>query len=32
MGTLRRIMNQFPRPVTMVSAATEKDAETTLEA
>lgn len=32
LGTLRRIMNQFPRPVIMVSAATEKDAETTLEA
>ena len=32
LGTLRRIMNHFPRPVIMVSAATEKDAETTLEA
>jgi len=32
LGTLRCIMNQFPRPVIMVSAATEKDAETTLEA
>ena len=32
LGTPRCIMNQFPRPVIMVSAATEKDAETTLEA
>jgi two-component system chemotaxis response regulator CheB len=32
LGALRCIMNQFPRPVIMVSAATEKDAETTLEA
>jgi two-component system, chemotaxis family, protein-glutamate methylesterase/glutaminase len=32
LGTLRCIMHQFPRPVIMVSAATEKDAETTLEA
>jgi two-component system chemotaxis response regulator CheB len=28
-GTLRQIMNRFPRPVIMVSAVTEKDAETT---
>jgi len=32
MGTLRCIMNQFPRPVLMVSATTEKGAETTLSA
>jgi len=32
LGTLRCIMNQFPRPVIMVSAATEKDAQTTFEA
>ncbi|PYX70187.1 MAG: chemotaxis response regulator protein-glutamate methylesterase [Acidobacteria bacterium] len=32
LGTLRCIMHQFPRPVIMVSAVTEKDAETTLEA
>jgi chemotaxis response regulator CheB len=32
LGTLGCIMNQFPRPVIMVSPATEKDAETTLEA
>ena len=32
LGTLRRIMAQFPRPVIMVSALTEKDADTTLEA
>jgi len=32
LGTLRRIMEQFPRPVIMVSAATEKDAETTFSA
>lgn len=32
LGTLRCIMQQFPRPVIMVSAVTEKDAETTLEA
>jgi len=30
--TLRIIMNQFPRPVIMVSATTEKDAETTFNA
>ena len=30
--TLHRIMAQFPRPVIMVSAATEKDAETTFNA
>jgi two-component system chemotaxis response regulator CheB len=30
--TLRRIMNQFPRPVIMVSAVTEKDAENTFNA
>ena len=30
--TLRRIMTQFPRPVIMVSAVTEKDAETTFNA
>ena len=30
--TLRRIMNRFPRPVIMVSAATEKDAEATFNA
>jgi two-component system chemotaxis response regulator CheB len=32
LGTLRVIMQQFPRPVIMVSAATEKDAETTFAA
>jgi len=32
LGTLRCIMEQFPRPVIMVSAATEKDAETTFSA
>jgi two-component system, chemotaxis family, protein-glutamate methylesterase/glutaminase len=32
LDTLRRIMTQFPRPVIMVSAATEKDAEITLDA
>jgi two-component system, chemotaxis family, protein-glutamate methylesterase/glutaminase len=32
LGTLRCIMQQFPRPVIMVSAATEKDAETTFAA
>ncbi len=32
LGALRCIMNQFPRPVIMVSAVTEKDAEATLEA
>jgi two-component system chemotaxis response regulator CheB len=32
LGTLRCIMSQFPRPVLMVSAATEKDAETSLAA
>jgi two-component system, chemotaxis family, protein-glutamate methylesterase/glutaminase len=30
--TLRRIMNQFPRPVIMVSAVTEKDAQNTFNA
>jgi len=30
--TLRRIMNQFPRPVIMVSAVTEKDAQNTFDA
>lgn len=30
--TLRRIMSQFPRPVIMVSSATEKDAATTFDA
>jgi two-component system, chemotaxis family, protein-glutamate methylesterase/glutaminase len=30
--TLRRIMNQFPRPVIMVSSVTEKDAEMTFNA
>jgi len=30
--TLRRIMDRFPRPVIMVSSATEKDAETTFNA
>jgi two-component system, chemotaxis family, protein-glutamate methylesterase/glutaminase len=30
--TLRRIMNQFPRPVIMVSSVTEKDAEATFQA
>jgi two-component system, chemotaxis family, protein-glutamate methylesterase/glutaminase len=30
--TLRRIMQKFPRPVIMVSSATEKDAETTFNA
>lgn len=30
LATLRCIMNQFPRPVLMVSAATEKDAEITI--
>jgi two-component system, chemotaxis family, protein-glutamate methylesterase/glutaminase len=30
--TLRCIMNQFPRPVIMVSASTEKDAEATFDA
>jgi two-component system, chemotaxis family, protein-glutamate methylesterase/glutaminase len=32
LGTLRRIMAQSPRPVIMVSAATEKDAEVTFNA
>ena len=32
LGTLRCIMSQSPRPVIMVSATTERDAETTLEA
>lgn len=32
LGTLRRIMHDFPRPVIMVSAATEKDSEITLQA
>ncbi len=32
LATLRRIMHRFPRPVIMVSAATEKDAETTFNA
>ena len=32
LGALRCIMNQFPRPVIMVSATTEKEAEITLEA
>ena len=32
LGTLRRIMNQFPRPVIMVSATTEKDAAVTFDA
>jgi two-component system, chemotaxis family, protein-glutamate methylesterase/glutaminase len=32
LGTLRRIMHDFPRPVIMVSATTEKDAEITLQA
>ena len=32
LGVLRRIMTDFPRPVIMVSAATEKDAQTTLAA
>ena len=32
LGTLRCIMDQFPRPVIMVSAATERDAETTFAA
>jgi two-component system chemotaxis response regulator CheB len=32
LGALRCIMNQFPRPVIMVSATTEKEASTTLEA
>lgn len=32
LSTLRCIMTQFPRPVIMVSAATEKDAEITFEA
>jgi two-component system chemotaxis response regulator CheB len=32
LDTLRCIMSHFPRPVIMVSAATEKDAEATLEA
>lgn len=32
LGTLRSIMQQFPRPVIMVSAATEKDAQVTFDA
>ena len=32
LGTLRRIMTECPRPVIMVSAVTEKDAEITLQA
>jgi two-component system chemotaxis response regulator CheB len=32
LDTLRRIMSEFPRPVIMVSATTEKDAEPTFEA
>lgn len=32
LATLRRIMHQFPRPVIMVSAVTEKDAEITFNA
>jgi two-component system, chemotaxis family, protein-glutamate methylesterase/glutaminase len=32
LGTLRCIMNQFPRPVIMVSATTEKDAAVTFDA
>jgi two-component system chemotaxis response regulator CheB len=32
LGTLRCIMNEFPRPVIMVSATTEKDAESTFSA
>jgi two-component system, chemotaxis family, protein-glutamate methylesterase/glutaminase len=32
LGTLRCIMQQFPRPVIMVSAATEKDAQVTFDA
>lgn len=32
LGALRRIMTESPRPVIMVSAATEKDTETTLQA
>jgi len=32
LGTLRHIMHEFPRPVIMVSSATEVDAETTLDA
>lgn len=32
LGTLRRIMTQFPRPVIMVSAATENDADVTFNA
>ena len=32
LATLRRIMQQFPRPVIMVSASTEKDADNTFDA
>lgn len=32
LATLRRIMHQFPRPVIMVSASTEKDADNTFDA
>lgn len=32
LATLRRIMNQFPRPVIVVSSSTEKDAENTFDA